>query len=130
MHNVIIFPLFIIILQGLLRFLVDLDFGTVGISISALGIGQLMPYLLNENIVLFKLTGVTIVDEEYIISPSRFRVDLRDISISKSFAYIIVVICIVLLSPTIYCFSEGYITLSISIGALNWLLSFLYSMYG
>jgi hypothetical protein len=54
----IIIPLFAIFLQGFLRFVLKLDFNTIGITLGALGVGQLLPFFYFDHFIANKILGI------------------------------------------------------------------------
>ncbi len=53
--TIVIIPLFAIFLQFFLRVILDKDFNTIGITLGALGLGQILPFFYFDHFVANKI---------------------------------------------------------------------------
>ena len=77
-------PLTAVCIQALLRYAMDIDFNSMGITLSAIGIGQIFPFIIFENIepqvehhFVFELGLFYIVGTRHKISPYLFVFTVR-----------------------------------------------------
>ncbi|MCE7057148.1 hypothetical protein LZF95_20880 [Algoriphagus sp. AGSA1] len=56
---IIVIPLFAIFLQLFLRYILGKDFNTIGITLGALGLGQILPFFYFDHFVANKILGIT-----------------------------------------------------------------------
>lgn len=68
---IVIIPLFAVFLQFFLRMVLHKDFNTIGITLGALGLGQILPFFYFDHFVANKILGIT---PEYEFAPGKFTV--------------------------------------------------------
>jgi hypothetical protein len=57
--TIVIIPLFAVFLQFFLRVILHKDFNTIGITLGALGLGQILPFFYFDHFVANKILGIT-----------------------------------------------------------------------
>lgn len=120
---IIIIPLFAVFLQFFLRKVLDHDFNTIGITLAALGLGQILPFFYFDHFVANKILGIS---PEYNYSENKFSVvyqlknniPIEEIESVKNLFVIAVFVNLALFLVTLYCGLEGLIILHTIFGAI------------
>ena len=129
-------PLFVIFIQICLKFACDADFtSNLGVTIGAIGLGQIFPYLALENIIKNKLLKTKFEQEVannsyniyFSFEEAQNEVDLKKI---QTFTLAIMLSCICLFMIVIVLSVKDYPALiSIPMGTLNCLITWMFILY-
>ena len=124
----IIIPLFAVFLQFFIRTILCLDFNTIGITLGALGLGQMLPFLYFDHFIANKVLGL---DPNYELKPAEFTVKYKlssniesnDIDKFKNLFMAAIFFNLALFLVTVYFGIKGEIILHIIFGSFSCLIS-------
>lgn len=124
----IIIPLFAIFLQGFLRYVLKLDFNTIGITLAAVGVGQLLPFCYFDHLVANKILGIsphykTMKGELQITYKASSNIKDKDIEAIQNLILIAIFFELALFIITIYLGLSGYILYHIILGSFTCIIS-------
>jgi hypothetical protein len=126
-------PLGIVLIQALLRYAMNEDFDSLGITLSSIGIGQIFPVIIFENFLLSKVFGI----KEEIIQDGGttsivHKLEQKEVTSSikdiRLYSYIVLLINLLLFMLTIILNLKGNACLHIVTGCLSCLVTWYYTI--
>ncbi|QNA42677.1 hypothetical protein [Lacibacter sediminis] len=126
----IIIPLFVVFLQGFLRFVLKHDFNTLGITLGALGLGQMLPFFYFDHFIANKVLAVAPsykmnTDELQISYKVKGNVNPEEIDKVKNWFIIAMFVSLALFLITIYLGLSGEIEWHVFFGGLSCIISWI-----
>ena len=127
-------PLTAVCIQALLRYAMDINFNSMGITLSAIGIGQIFPFIIFENFLLSKVFGIK--EEANFAGEGKISIiytmenkgNTNNIKDIRLLSYVFFLINIILFILTIILNLKGEIYLHLLTGAISCLLTWYYTI--
>ncbi|MEK7254957.1 MAG: hypothetical protein AAB316_09445 [Bacteroidota bacterium] len=124
----ILIPFFVIFLQAFIRYVLGKDFNTIGITLGALGLGQILPFVYFDHFVANKIFNISpsfaAKGDKFIITyKAGVKVGIEDIEGMKNLTYVAIFVNLMLFVMTVYFGLIQLTLLHIISGSLCCLLS-------
>lgn len=128
-------PLLIIFFKVFIRFLLGLDyFSQIGVTLASLGLGQIFPFIVFDNLILSKILSTK---TDYTFSKSEFKVKYRvelaksteRIESLKAITLIVFFTCFMLFMICVYFGSTGNEVFSSVFGSISVLIVWSYLIF-
>ena len=124
----IIIPLFAIFIQAFIRFILDKDFNTIGITLGALGLGQMLPFFYFDHFVANKVLSVAPTyntsGRKLVISYDlKFTIEQGEIERMKNLFIIGIFLSLGLFFVTVYLGLTDHIGWHLLFGSMNCVIS-------
>lgn len=130
----IVFPLAVVIVQWFIRHISDVDFNTVGITLGAIGLGQIFPFIIYDTLIVGKVLSVrpyhSFTRSEF-TTRHQFLLERDDQGIEnlKKWTYLLFVVNLLLFMFTVYLGVTGELWTHITLGGVTCVISALYLLF-
>ena len=121
----IVIPLFTIFIQGFIRYIMKLDFNTIGITFGALGLGQIFPFFYFDHFIANKVLGISptyVTDEKELKIIYKLTSNITDtgkIDDLKNLFFISIFVNLTLFTVILYLGFTGHIFWHIFFGVIS-----------
>lgn len=130
----ILFPISVVFIQGFIREISSIDFDTVGITIGAIGLGQIFPFIIYDTLIVGKIITIKpsySMTKSQFVTRHSFLLKRNGDSIDKlkKLTYVIFIMNLLLFMVTVYLGITGEYWAHIIFGTIGCLISGIYLLF-